>query len=118
MPRGRRAASPVSDEDFDRRPPALTPEARENQIIAAAYDLAEKRIRDGSASAMEVTYFLKLGSAREKEERRLLAERTRLATAKAEAIDRGREQEQMYTDAINAMRRYSGHGDEEFYDDY
>lgn len=118
MPRGRRARSPASDEDFDRRPPALTPEARENQIISAAYDLVEKRIRDGSASAQETVYFLKLGSAREREERRLLAERTRLATAKAEAIDRGREQEEMYNNAINAMRRYSGHGEEEFYDDY
>lgn len=118
MPQGRRASSPPSDEGVVRHPPSLTPEARENQIIAAAYDLVEERIRNKTASAQETVYFLKLGSAREREERRLLAERTRLATAKAEAIDRGREQEQMYNDAINAMRRYSGHGEEEFYDDY
>lgn len=117
MPRGRRVRS-ESSSDYS-SPPALTPEARESQIISAAYDLAEKRIREGTASAMELTYFLKLGSQRDRIEREFLAERTQLAKAKAEAIEQGKKAEEMYTNAINAMRRYSGHGEEEeYYDDY
>lgn len=49
--------------------PALTPEARENQLISLAVDLVEQRLLDGTASAQEVTHFLKLGSMREKLER-------------------------------------------------
>ena len=42
--------------------PALTPEARENQMIALAVDLVEQRLLDGTASSQETTHFLKLGS--------------------------------------------------------
>ena len=38
--------------------PALTPEARENQMIALAVDLVEQRLLDGTASSQETTHFL------------------------------------------------------------
>ena len=41
--------------------PALTPEARENQLIALAVDLVEKRLIEGTASSKETTHLLKLG---------------------------------------------------------
>ena len=44
--------------------PALTPEARENQMIALAVDLAEQQLRDGTASSQVITHYLKLGSTK------------------------------------------------------
>lgn len=44
--------------------PATTPEARENQLIALAVDLAEKQMREGTASAQVITHYLKLGSTK------------------------------------------------------
>lgn len=108
MPRGKRPSNPINTEsDFTRRP-ALTPEARENVIISAAYDLAEKQIKEGTASAQVITHFLKLGSEKERLERDLLIERTKLANAKAESIDRERDQAEAYERAMNAMKLYNG----------
>ena len=50
--------------------PALTPEARENQLISLAIDLVEQRLIDGTASAQETTHFLKLASRKAKLEAR------------------------------------------------
>lgn len=36
--------------------PALTPEARENQLISLAIDLVEQRLIDGTASSQETTH--------------------------------------------------------------
>lgn len=36
--------------------PALTPEARENQLISLASDLAEKQLREGTASSQVITH--------------------------------------------------------------
>ena len=103
--------------EYDDRP-ATTPEAMENQIIAAAYSLAKKQIIEGTASAMVITHFLKLGSAKEKLEQQLLAERTRLATAKTEKIDQDRKTDELYAEVIKAMKGYQGLDDEEDYEDY
>lgn len=119
MPRGRKPANSQSlafTDDFSPRP-ALTPEARENAIISAAYDLAEKQIREGTASSQVITHFLRLGSEKEKLERELLAERTRLANAKAEAIDRDKEQTEIYYKALKAMQIYNGESPEDFEND-
>lgn len=112
MPRGKRATASIDTAD---RPPALTPEGRENQVISMAFDLAEKQIREGTASAQVITHFLKLGSQRDRLERELLEERTKLASAKTQAIDQSQRAEEMYKNAIDAMRRYSGHGDDNDY---
>lgn len=89
-------------------PPSATPEGRENQLIAAAYDLAEKQIREGTASAMVLAHFLKLGSTRGRIEQQLLIEQTRLASSKAEAIESQKKIEDLYAEAINAFRLYNG----------
>lgn len=110
MPRGRKPANAqpiIPMEEFTPRP-ALTPEARENSIISAAYDLAEKQIREGTASSQVITHFLRLGSEKEKLERALLEERTKLASAKTEAIDRDKEQTEVYYRALKAMQIYNG----------
>lgn len=90
------------------RPPATTLEARENQLIAAAVDAAEKQLRDGTASAAVIVHYLKLGSTRERLEQMKLAEENKLLIAKAEAMASMQKTEEMYRKALDAMRQYSG----------
>lgn len=91
-----------------RRPPATTPEARENQLISHAVDLAERQLLDGSASAQVISHYLKLGSSREKLEQERLARENDLLKVKAEALASAKRVEELYTTALNAMRAYSG----------
>lgn len=99
--------------------PALTPEARENQMISLAVDLAEKQLMEGTASSQVITHYLKLGSTKERIEKEILEKQKELISAKTEALQSAKRIEELYTDAISAMRRYSGQGspddDEEDY---
>lgn len=95
--------------------PALTPEARENQLISAAMDLAEKQILEGTASSQTITHFLKLGSSRERLEKEKLQRENALLIARVEALESEKNLEAKYQEAIEAMMRYSG-GDDR-YDD-
>lgn len=104
--------------------PATTPEAREQQLIAAAADLAERQIREGTASSQVITHFLKLGSMREKLEQQKLMQENELLKAKVEQLQSQKNVEELYTKAIEAMKSYSGYGgdttddpmDEAYYD--
>lgn len=89
--------------------PATTPEARENQLIAAAVDLAAKQLSDGTASAQVLTHYLKLGSSRERLEQERLTEEVGLLRVKAEAMESAKRVEELYGQALNAMRAYGGH---------
>ena len=91
--------------------PALSPEARESQLIALAVDRAEEQLRDGTASSQVITHYLKLGSMREQLERERLIEENKLLKAKTKALESQEEIKKLYVDAINAMRNYSGNGD-------
>ena len=93
--------------------PALSPEARENQMITLAMDLVEQRLRDGTASSQETTHFLKAASQKAQLEMERLRLENELTAAKTKAIANAEEIKVLYEDAIRAMRRYSGHGDEE-----
>lgn len=90
--------------------PALTPEARESQLISLATDLAEQQLRDGTASSQVITHYLKLGSPKERLDRAAKEEEIKLLKAKTEAIKASKDNEKLYKDAIAAMRRYSGNG--------
>lgn len=89
-------------------PPAKTPEARENQLVAMAVDLAERQLRDGTATSQVITHFLKMGSTKEKIEKEILEKQKELITAKTEALKSQKRIEDLYANALNAMRRYSG----------
>lgn len=91
--------------------PALDPEAREGQLTALAVDLAEKQLRDGTASSQVITHFLKLATTKAKLENERLIEENRLLKAKTEALQSAKNIEGLYADAIKAMRNYSGQGD-------
>lgn len=93
--------------------PALTPEARENQLIYLAIELAEKQLRDGTASSQVITHYLKLGSTKEKLEKEILTEQKKLITAKTDALQSAKRVEELYADAITAMRSYGGHNESE-----
>lgn len=88
--------------------PALTPEARENQLISLAVDLVEQRLIDGTASSQETTHFLKLGSMKNRLEMEKLEEENRLLKAKTESIQSQKRVEELYAEALNAMRSYAG----------
>ncbi len=90
--------------------PALTPEARENQMIAYAVDLAEQQLLDGTASSQVITHYLKLGSMRERLERERLEEENKLLRAKTEALQSTKRMEETYEKVLEAIKVYSGHG--------
>lgn len=94
--------------------PALTPEARENQLIYLATELAEQQLRDGTASSQVITHYLKLGTSKERIEKEILEKQKELITAKTEALQSNKRIEELYTNAITAMRNYGGHGGEEY----
>lgn len=91
--------------------PALTPEARENQLISLAIDLVEQRLLDGTASSQETTHFLKLATSKAKLEKERFELENELIKAKTQNLRDQADMKTLYADAIAAMRRYSGHGD-------
>lgn len=95
-----------------RRPPATTPEARENQMIALAVDLAEKQLIAGTASSQVISHYLKLGSTKERIEKDILLEQKKLIVAKTDNLKSQKNMEELYANAISAMRTYSGRDDE------
>ena len=104
---------PSSTESLMR--PALTPEARENQLISLATDLVEKRLREGTASSQETTHFLKLASTKARLEKQILEKQAELITAKTDSIKSQKKVEELYTEAMKAFRNYSGQGDQDEY---
>lgn len=88
--------------------PALTPESRENQLISLAVDLAEQQLRDGTASSQVITHYLKLGSTQQKLEQDILEKQKELITAKTEALQSTKKIEELYANAIMAMKQYNG----------
>ena len=91
--------------------PALTPEARENQLISAAVNLAEKQLLEGTASSQVITHYLKLGSSKERLEKEKLERENELLRAKTEALQSAQRVEELYANALAAMRRYNGSSD-------
>lgn len=108
----RKAKGSTDSMPMKREPPARSIEARENQMIALAVDLAEQQLRDGTASSQVITHYLKLGSTREKLEQRNKELENELMVAKTEAIKSAERVEELYASAIAAMKSYSGDEDE------
>lgn len=101
-----------------RQPPATTPEARENQLINKAVELAERQLEEGTASAQVITHFLKLATTRERLEQEKLARENELLRARSEALASNGRMEELYSNAIEAMRKYNGDGPRDDYDEY
>lgn len=93
--------------------PATTPDGRERQIASKAYDLAERQIDDGTASAQVITHFLKAQGSREFVELELIRRRSELIEAQKEALASAQRVESLIGDALAAMKRYTGNTDRE-----
>lgn len=106
----KKATAKTSSETVRTRRPALSPEARENQLISLAVDLAERQLMDGTASSQVITHYLKLGSTKERLEMEILEKQKDLMTAKTEALQSAKRIEELYKDAISAFREYNGQG--------
>lgn len=111
----RKANVSSSSDSVRKMRPALTPEARENQLVSLAVDLAEKQLLEGTASSQVITHYLKLGSTKERIEREILEKQKELIEAKTQNLQSVQRIEEIYKDAIDAMKRYSGHGDPDEY---
>lgn len=94
-----------------------TPEGRENRLISMALDLAEERLRNGTATAQEVVHFLKLGSEKSRVEVEKLELEKKLVEAKTENLKAQKDMANMFNEAMQAMKRYRGDDDEDEYDD-
>lgn len=95
------------------RRPATTPEGRENQLISLAVELAERQLIDGTASSQVITHFLKLASTREALEQKRLENENLLLSAKVDALASQKKVEELYEQALKAMKTYSGRGDDD-----
>lgn len=91
-----------------RRRPATTPEAREQELSSVAYDLAEEQMRAGHASSQVITHFLKAGSTREKLEQQKIQHENELMEVKRAQIEGQARVEELYLEALTAMKSYSG----------
>jgi EAL domain-containing protein (putative c-di-GMP-specific phosphodiesterase class I) len=106
----KKAKTRTSSESLKKMRPALSPEARENQLVSLAVDLAEQQLRDGTASSQVITHYLKLGSTKERIEKEILEKQKELIEAKTQSLRSAQRIEELYTNALDAMRKYSGQG--------
>ena len=106
-----RTKAPSSSGSNVTRRAAISPDAREKQLTALAVDLAEQQLRDGTASSQVITHFLKLATRKEEIEREILELQKDLVAAKTESIRAQQRSDEMFKEAIEAIRGYQGHGD-------
>ena len=111
----KKAKAVTSSESSRKMRPALSPEARENQLVSLAVDLAEQQLRDGTASSQVITHYLKLGSTKERIEKEILEKQKELIEAKTQSLQSAQRIEELYKNALDAMRKYSGQGDPDDY---
>lgn len=88
--------------------PSLTPEALESKMISLASDLAFQQLQDGTASSQVITHFLKLGSSRERLEQEKISGEVSLMKTKKEVLDSSKGAEELFNNALNAIREYQG----------
>lgn len=100
------------------RRPATTPETREHELINLAEELAKKQLRAGTASAQVISHYLKLGSSRERLEQERLRSENQLLDVKRQALESQSGMEELYKNAISAMKAYTGQEPSPSEDDY
>lgn len=99
-----------SDDDTYSPSPALSREARESQLINLAVGLAEKKMRDGTASSEIIVHFLKLATSKNQLETEILKKQSEYLDAKTEGIKAASKMEATYDQVIEALRSYGGLG--------
>lgn len=79
-----------------------------------AHDVAEQQMLEGTASAMVITHYLKLGTEKQKLETEKLRAEISLAQTRMETMESSKNVEELYESALKAMREYQG---QETYDE-
>lgn len=95
-------------------PPARSIEAREDQLISLAIDMAEEQLTNRTASPLVLSHYLKLATVRAQLEKEKLENENKLLQAKTDSLQSQKKMEEMYRDALNAMREYSGNSSTEY----
>ena len=90
---------------------AIDPDVRENQLINLSMNLAEQQLRDGTASSQVIAHFLKLGTQKERLELEKLRQENELLRAKTESLQSMKNVEELYKEALGAMKAYQGRKD-------
>ena len=106
------AETVLKEKKTRRKRRASTLEGREEQLIMLAMDAVEERIRNKQATSSELVHFLKLGSTKERREARIEEEQIKHLKAKTEALESQKYSEELYREALDAFRRYSGNQQE------
>lgn len=88
--------------------PDFTAAARERRLVGLAYDEAERRLLDGTASSEMICHFLRMGSSKEYLEEQILAGKVELQQAKTEMYKAQQKTEEQFAKAIAAMKSYQG----------
>lgn len=105
----RRKVSPV---EASKTRPALSPAAKENEMISLAMDCAEQQMRDGTASSAVIVHFLKLGTEKSKVELAKLEHETALLQAKTNALESSARNEELTAKVLDALKLYGGASDD------
>ena len=93
-------------------------EELESQLTSMAYELAKKQLEEGTISSQNLNFFLQLGSTREKLEREMLELQKSYTEAKRDNVKSAAQTDELYSRAIEAMSRYSGHYGNDEEEDY
>lgn len=109
----KKATVTTSSDSSRKRRPGISPEAREDQMISLAIDLAEKQLIEGTASSQVITHYLKMASTKERIEREILEKQKELIEAKTSNLQNSSRSAEIAQKALDAFRHYSGHGDED-----
>lgn len=75
-------------------------------MIALAFDLAKKRLLEGTATSSEIVHFLKLGSTREKQEQEMMKKKMAVMEAQVKEYESGEDVKKMMEEALQAFRGY------------
>ena len=111
--------SSSSSDGQNRIRPALSVENREMQLGSLAVDLAEKQLREGTASSQIITHYLKAVSQREQLELERLRSENEMLRAKTKAIASAEDQKILLEKALKAFTEYAGEAsDDDDYDGY
>lgn len=98
--------------------PARTMVGRENQLINLAVNLAEEKLKNGTASSQIITTLLQLATTKYQLENEKLRSELRVAEAKIKSLEAQETSKDLYAEAIMAFKQYSGLEDDEEFDNY
>lgn len=107
---------PKKEPDIDsatRRRPADNPDDREQQMIFYADVLAEKQLREGTASSQVITHYLKLGTGRERLEQEKIANENLRLKAQIAQIESQSTSGELMERVLDALKVYTGQDDDE-----